>query len=75
MLSTERLQSVIKDSWLDKKEGKTRRKPTQRPGRPRRVILDNFGSVSALREERERSQHFLKMYWELHTSRVIIKFQ
>lgn len=75
MLSTERLQSVIKDSWLDKKKGKTRRKPAQRPGRPLRVILDNSGSVSALREERERSQRFLQMYWELHTSRVVVKFQ
>lgn len=35
------------------------------------MMPDTSGSVSALREKKEKSQHFLQMYWELHTSRMI----
>lgn len=34
-------------------------------------MSDTYGSVSALREKKEKSQHFLQIYWELHTSRMI----
>lgn len=53
MLPTERLQLVIEDSWLDKDEGKTRRKPTQRPGEPRRVMADTSGSECKCTQRKE----------------------